>query len=129
MNVLLAVDTLDNLYKGGRLTKMEAGIGNLAKLKPIISIPEGKVVLLKKCIGRKKAMTGLLELFKQIDLDERFPVYAMYTYDEKNMEAMKEKFAEQGVEIARSYEIGPTIGTHVGAGAFGVVCVGTRNYD
>ena len=129
MNVLLAVDTLDNLYKGGRLTKMEAGIGNLAKLKPIISVPEGKVIMLKKCIGRKKAMAGVIELFKQIDLDERFPVYAMYSYDVTNMETMIEKFAEQGIIIDKSYEIGPTIGTHVGAGSFGVVCVGKRNYE
>ncbi|MCR5736023.1 MAG: DegV family protein [Eubacterium sp.] len=128
LNVLLAVDTLDNLYKGGRLTKMEAGIGNLAKLKPIISIPEGKVIMLKKCIGRKKAMAGLIELYQNIDLDERFPVYAVYTYDENNMKTMIDKFSESGIEIKNYYEMGPTIGTHVGSGSFGIVCVGDRNY-
>ncbi len=128
LNIFLAVDTLDNLYKGGRLTKMEAGIGNLAKLKPIVSIPEGKVIMLKKCIGRKKAMAGLWELFEKIDLDERFPVYAVYTYDEGNMEMMKQKFKEKGFALENSYEMGATIGTHVGAGSFGIVCVGERNF-
>ena len=30
------LDTLDNLYKGGRLSKIEAGIGTIAKIKPLI---------------------------------------------------------------------------------------------
>lgn len=126
LNILLAVDTLDNLYKGGRLTKMEAGIGNLAKLKPIITVLEGKVAMVKKCIGRKKAMAGLIELFQNIELDERFPIYAVYSYDESNMETMKEKFAEKGIALENSYEMGPTIGTHVGAGSFGLICVGEK---
>ena len=29
------LDTLDNLYKGGRLSKIEAGIGTIAKIKPL----------------------------------------------------------------------------------------------
>ncbi len=123
IHILLAVNTLDNLYKGGRLTKMEAGIGNLAKLKPVISVPDGKVTLLKKCIGKKKAVNNLIELSKEIDIDPKFPLYATYTFDTKNMEMMKEKFSENGINITEAYEMGATIGTHVGAGAFGVIIV------
>ncbi len=126
INVFFVVDSLDSLYRGGRLTKMEAGIGNLAKLKPIVSIPEGKVIMLKKCIGRKKAVAGLIELYQQVDIDSRFPNYAVYTYDKSNMEMMIDKFAEKGIPIQNSYEMGATIGTHVGAGCFGIICIGDR---
>ena len=126
IHVLLAVDTLDNLYKGGRLTKMEAGIGNLAKLKPIVSIPEGKVVMLKKCIGKKKAISGLIELYQEMEVNHDFPMYGVYTYDDKNMQLMKDKFSEKGINIENYYEMGATIGTHVGAGAFGLVFVGEK---
>ena len=126
INVFCGVDSLDSLYRGGRLTKMEAGIGNLAKLKPIVSIPEGKVIMLKKCIGRKKAVAGLIELYQQVDIDSRFPNYAVYTYDKSNMEMMIDKFAEKGIPIQNSYEMGATIGTHVGAGCFGIICIGDR---
>lgn len=126
IQVLLAVDTLDNLYKGGRLTKMEAGIGNFAKLKPIVSIPEGKVVMLKKCIGRKKAISGLAQLYNEYEIDKDFPMYAVYTYDENNMKLMKERLAKEGIIIDNDYEMGATIGTHVGAGAFGLIIVGEK---
>ena len=70
ISINLAIDNLENLYKGGRLTKMQAGFGNFAKLKPVISIPEGTLIVKGKFIGRKKAIAGLVSYIEGMDLDE-----------------------------------------------------------
>lgn len=79
ISINLAIDNLENLYKGGRLTKMQAGFGNFAKLKPVISIPEGTLIVKGKFIGRKKAIAGLVSYIEGMDLDERFPIYGIYS--------------------------------------------------
>ena len=38
VRVYAAIDTLEYLYKGGRLTKAQAGLGTLAHIKPIITL-------------------------------------------------------------------------------------------
>ena len=75
---------------------------------------------------KKESGSRLIELYQQVDIDSRFPNYAVYTYDKSNMEMMIDKFAEKGIPIQNSYEMGATIGTHVGAGCFGIICIGDR---
>ena len=47
---------------------MQAGFGNFAKLKPVISIPEGTLIVKGKFIGRKKAIAGLCTDPQKLDL-------------------------------------------------------------
>ena len=42
--VYAALDTLENLYRGGRLSKAAAGIGELANLKPVVTLDENGAV-------------------------------------------------------------------------------------
>lgn len=76
IRVIAVVDTLEYLYKGGRLTRAEAGLGTLANIKPLITInEEGKVVVTSKCIGRKKACHQLAEAVLKMEMDWDYPVY------------------------------------------------------
>lgn len=119
----LAVDNLDNLHKGGRLTRMQAGIGNLAKLKPVIAIPGGTLVVKGKFIGRKKALAGLVGYIEAIDIDDNFPVYGIYSYGTENMDKFQQAVSEKGISMKEVCQIGPTIGTHVGPETFGFIAV------
>ena len=114
---------LENLYKGGRLTKMQAGFGNFAKLKPVISIPEGTLIVKGKFIGRKKAIAGLVSYIEGMDLDERFPIYGIYSDGTENLDNFVKKVEEKGIKFKECYQIGPTIGTHVGPETFGFIAV------
>ena len=57
IKVVAGLDTLEYLCKGGRLSKASATIGELANLKPIITVTEdGKVSVIGKCLGKNKAL-------------------------------------------------------------------------
>lgn len=124
VKVYAALDTLEYLARGGRISKTTAAIGQLANIKPIITVSEqGEVTLLGKALGKNKAISQILQYLGELEIDSRFPVYAIYSYGTKNCEHFQEKLSQAGVSVAKQMQIGPTIGTHVGPGAFGVVFV------
>ena len=121
-----SLDTLEYLYKGGRLSRTAAGIGSLANMKPIITVsPEGSVSVLKKCIGQKRSMDQILQLTESKRPDPAYPFFGLYTYDRSNCEALLSRMAEQGASwpVADLLNIGPSIGAHVGTGAYGVAYI------
>ena len=126
IRVTAVVDTLEYLYKGGRLSRAEAGLGTLANIKPVVKInEEGKVVVSAKGIGRKRACRLLLEAVKEMDVDQEYPVYYLYSAEEANCENFRAELEKSMVfeHCEGMLEIGATIGTHIGGGAFGIALV------
>lgn len=124
VKIYAVLDTLENLYRGGRLSKLEAGIGSLAKIKPLITITEdGKIGVKAKSIGKKKALNDIEKLITSENIDESFPIYSLYSLGTENNEAFTGQLNEQGVEFTDRFQIGPTIGTHIGPGAYGIIFV------
>ena len=124
VKVLAGVDTLEFLYKGGRLNKATAVIGEIANLKPIITVTEeGTLSVIGKCIGRNKAISYIVKAMEEKELDSNFPVYSLYAYGEENTEKLEQKLETIGVHCDKRLQLGPSIGTHVGPGAFAVVYV------
>lgn len=59
-----SVDSLTYLARGGRVPSYLATIGNLIKLKPILHVDDsGKIVMLKKIIGRRRALDDIAARF------------------------------------------------------------------
>lgn len=122
--ILAAVDTLEYLYKGGRLNKTTAAVGELANLKPIITVnQEGKMGVPGKCLGRNKAIATLTKMITERGIDTAFPAYSIYAYGEENTEKLEEKLQASGVSITKRLQIGATIGCHIGPGAYGLIFV------
>lgn len=124
IRIVAGVDTLEYLYKGGRLSKTSAAIGELANLKPVLHITkEGAVAVLGKCIGKNKAIQLLLKYIEENTLDTLFPIYSLYTCGTENCEKLEEKLSSMGYEIDARLQIGSAIGAHVGPGAFGIIYI------
>lgn len=124
--VFAALDTLENLYRGGRLTKAAAGIGELANLKPVVTVnKEGKVEVCHKAIGKNKAIGLIVKHYSSLDIDKDFPLYYVYSKETANMELLKSKLLAAGFSEAwgKACNLGPTLGTHVGIGAYGIAYV------
>ncbi len=118
------LDTLEYLAKGGRLSKSAAAVGELANIKPIITLtPEGSVGVLGKCIGKNKAIAQVLKHLQEENVSTEFPLYVIYTYGTENCEKFEEKLSENGYSITGRLQVGATIGAHIGPNAFGVVFV------
>ena len=122
--ILAAVDTLEYLQKGGRLSKAAAAVGELANLKPIITVTkEGKIGVPGKALGRNKALSTLVKMITEKDIDTTFPIYSIYAVGEENTEKLEQKLGKEGVRVTKRLQLGPTIGCHVGPGAYGVIFV------
>lgn len=114
------VDTLEFLFKGGRLSRTSATVGSVLKLKPIIGFKEkGKLDVFGKARGTQKATDKLIDLIKQgneIDLDE--PVCIAYTGNNTSIEKFENKLKDElGIKNVKHGVVGPVIGTHAGPGA------------
>jgi len=124
IRVVAGVDTLEYLYKGGRLNKATAAIGEFANLKPIISLKEdGTITVPGKCIGKNKAIQFLLKYIQENTIDTLFPLITIYTYGTENCENLEAKLAQAGYTVDARYQVGSAIGAHVGAGAFGMIYI------
>ena len=122
--VIAVPDTLEFLCKGGRVSRTSATIGTLANIKPIIVVtPDGKIGVPNKCIGMGKAQAYLLKYLQDHPMDEAFPLYSIYSYGTDNCAKMEEKLAAAQIAVAQRLQIGPTIGTHIGPNALGIVYV------
>lgn len=121
------VNTLEYLHKGGRISHAVYTLGNMAQIKPIISVStEGKVMLPGKAMGMRKGMDFLCKRLNTRKPDEAHPLYVMYTNNRSVGEQLAQRLAANGWEIPeeRIIQVGAAIGAHVGSDACGIVYVG-----
>lgn len=70
-SIYIAVDTLEYLKKGGRITAAAAAIGTVLKLKPVLTIQGDKLDSYAKARGLKSAFRTMLSAVKN-DISSRF---------------------------------------------------------
>ncbi len=119
--VLFAVDTLDYLEKGGRVSPTTKLIGNVLDIKPILTIQDGLVVSLDKVRGFKKIFPKFKEIIEK-EIDNSYPVYIVHANAIDKVEKLKEKL--DGVVDMNNIEvhyIGGTVGVNTGPGAIGII--------
>lgn len=122
--IFAAVDTLEYLAKGGRISKAAAAIGDMANLKPIITVSrEGTVEVVGKGIGVNRTLTAIQKKIAGYQIDENYPVYSLFSYGEENCVKLEQKMEKNGCKVDSRKQIGPAIGTHIGPEAFGVCFV------
>ena len=120
------IDTLEYLYRGGRISHTVYKVGSMAQIKPIISIDaEGKVSVPGKAMGMRKGMDTLCKYLDTHQPDPDFPLYLMYTNQRGAAEALGQRMAAHGHTIAddRIIGVGAAIGAHIGPDACGVVYI------
>lgn len=124
VKVVAVLDTLEYLARGGRINRKVAAIGDMANIKPIITITEeGEVGVIGKCLGKNKAINHIVQHLQGIQLDTDFPLYTIYSYGTDNCEKFEERLAKENFPIEKRMQIGSTIGTHIGPEAFGIIFV------
>lgn len=124
VRLIAALDTLEYLSKGGRIPKSIATIGEMANIKPVITLSkDGTIGVLGKCLGKNKATAHLVKDLAGLEIDRDFPFYTIYSYGTDNCERFEEKICANGHEITQRVQLGATIGAHIGPGAFGAIFV------
>lgn len=125
IRIFAVIDTLEYLRRGGRLSSLQAGLGTVTKLKPVIAVREGAVVVVGKAFGTVAATKQLLKFLSEHPIDNDFPAFALYSDDRGRVDEFLPKLQEVNAlpQDLRFCSIGPTIGTHVGPGAVGMAYV------
>ena len=119
------INDLQYLHKGGRISHAVYTLGNLAQIKPIISVDtEGKVTLPGKAMGMRKGMDMLGKRLTARKPDGAHPLYVMYTNNRSVAEALAQRLETAGWKVERIIQVGAAIGAHVGPDACGIVYVG-----
>lgn len=125
VKIMAMVDTLKYLKKGGRVSSLLAFAGELMGIKPIAALVDGKVEVIGKAIGLKKAVNFInLEINRLGGIDFNMPFYAIYSGNDQTKidNYVKDNLTNWNCEaesVAKNC-IGATIGTHVGPGAIGI---------
>lgn len=124
IKVFAGLDTLEYLYKGGRLSRTTAAVGEIAGIKPIVTVTEeGTVNAGSKVIGLSRAIQTIAAKVSTFDIDESFPTFTLYTCGTENAQKLEAKLSAAGHPIADRLQVGATIGAHIGPGAYGVLFV------
>lgn len=124
---LCMLDTLEYLYKGGRIGKASSLLGALLAIKPLISVVD-VVVPVEKPRTRRKALQRIAELVRQDAPLERLCL--AYTRDEENARALGELLADVFNPQDIVYvEAGPVLATYGGPGAVAACYVIRKRED
>lgn len=123
MHLYAIINDLKYLKNSGRLSGASAFIGGMLNVKPIVSIVDGKVVNIAKCMGLAKAEQFLLDKIENLDTSKGF--YLLHSDNLDGVERLKNKLdkvlpPEQERAVG---EIGCVVGSHVGAKCYGIVYI------
>jgi DegV family protein with EDD domain len=115
---VFTVDDLEYLFRGGRVSRTQAFVGSLLKIKPILHMSEGKLFPLEKVRGSKKVLSRLLELMEEqgSDLEDQ-TIAISHADDAPRANQLKELIEQQyGIKNIMINSIGCAIGSHSGPG-------------
>ena len=118
VRLIALINTLENLIKGGRLSKVEGAVGALIAIKPFISVDEeGKLVTLSKSRGLRKGISTMVETMKNDNLDVSKPMVTGYTYLDETLNQFLSVCDDERFNPEMNSNIGAVVGTHAGANA------------
>ena len=112
-----ALDTLENLKKGGRIGGAKAMLASALSIKPIITVDEGKIAEGGKQRTRSKALAFLVDQVKNAGPIENLAVLHAQCDDVDDLVASLRAVHEGDIVVG---DVGAIIGAHTGKGTIGV---------
>ena len=120
--VVVAVDTLEYLQKGGRIGRASAFLGSALRIKPLIQIDGGEVAPFDRVRTRSKAVKRLEEVaLEDLTLEKLFVIYSDNdTSATELVEHVSPHLPHTRIEVIQT---GPTVGAYLGPNALGICAV------
>jgi DegV family protein with EDD domain len=128
MNTYFAVENLEFLYRGGRVSGGKYFLGTMLRAHPIIKVSEGKLSVYKTPKGKMvKALDEMLAEFYRIGPENVDTGHIMVThaFADDSVTYMVKKLKEMGVDEKTIYigTAGSVIGTHCGPNTIGILFI------
>jgi len=119
---LFSVDTLDFLFKGGRISGSKRLLGTALNIKPILHFKDGLIQQLSQARSKKKAYARILDIIEERLAGNQMTTAAVMDVDapmegDHVAELLRQRFGPGRLERAG---VSPVVGTHVGPGTIGI---------
>ncbi len=124
LQVFITLNTIEYLVLGGRASRLNGLLAGLLKIRPILTLQEGELTVLKKPRGRQASKCKLIDLVKQYLPAEILAVGHVACEAEARALAMdlasRTGFPEEDILLV---ETGMALATHGGPGTLGIAVV------
>lgn len=123
VTILVLLDTLTYLHRGGRIGRAQAFVGSLLNVKPLIAVRDGEVVPLARPRSRSKGIEMMVEQVRACA-----PLRGLAEFHAAAAESMADLEGRLGAAVSNVPavlgRIGPVVGAYSGPGGLGVACLG-----
>lgn len=129
LNTFYTTNTLKYFARGGRLSKVEAFIGNALKINPVLDCsPTGHLRVVEKVRGSNRALDQLILRVKyQVENPQDQTLLLCHANDEpRTVELAQRLVKEVGFKDYKLYMMGPIVGAHAGPGVISVYFFGKK---
>ncbi|MBZ0298589.1 MAG: DegV family EDD domain-containing protein, partial [Anaerolineae bacterium] len=121
VRLVAMINSLDNLRRSGRINLAAAGIGALLQIKPIVTVEDGKIVILARVRTEKRAREELIEQMRAMAPLDRLSL--LHANNWEGVAWMREQVADIVPDQTFELNLNPTLGCHVGPQSLGFVAV------
>ena len=118
----LSFESLDNLVRGGRLSKTAGAIGSVLGLRLILEVKDGQMSVKDKVRGSKKALKKVISDFENGNVDINSPIVLLEILNEEIYLVLKKYLEENNIKYIDA-KVGCTVGIHSGTRACGLFFV------
>ncbi|MEJ2512260.1 MAG: DegV family protein [Anaerolineales bacterium] len=128
--ILLTVNTLEFLHRGGRIGGAKRLLGSALNLKPLLQVVDGQIEPAENVRTRKKSLSRLADLAVERIGDQR-PIYmaAIHANALEDAEMVLEQVSKQlPLKEQIVTNVAPTVGTHTGPGTVGIAYMAGYDY-
>ena len=118
LHILVVLDTLEYVRRGGRIGRARAFLGTMLKVKPILSFRDGEVHPEERVRTKALALERLLQIATSYRVKEAGIGYSTNAQDAEDLKHRMEAMVP-GVDIS-IVRLGPVLGVHGGPGTLGI---------
>jgi fatty acid kinase fatty acid binding subunit len=125
IGVYFAVDTLEFLYRGGRIGGAARFIGSALNLKPILALRDGRIDAEDRVRTRSKALDRVLDLVAaDVRGKQNIRLATVHANAEAEARALLERASRQlGAVESILTAVSPVVGAHTGPGTIGLAFI------
>ena len=122
-SILVYVDTLEYLRRGGRIGAARALLGSALAIKPLLQVVEGRIEPLEKVRTASRAIARLEEIAVERAGDQRVDLAVHHLGAPERAITLSRRLRARipAVNACHVTEVGAVIGAHVGPGMLAVV--------
>ena len=122
INSSLSFDSLDNLIKGGRISKTVGVVTGILGIKLILEVKNGLMAVKDKVRGSKKAVKRILDDIEKFGYNKDIPVILVNVDMEEIAKPLREYLIKNDIEFIET-TVGCTVAIHSGKKAAGLFFV------